>query len=187
MTGASDATGSFWQPKVHNCSIKGSFHKTHQLQFHRIRKMSLPLKWRYINVVANLFKAKTQNWNLPQHLMHTRTDHELQNKLIPTLGQPQGNFSLEHLLWNSNIFCLSLCQGNTPCSHSSLENRNENTPWCNEWKMCISFYFIWDIQVFSMYTVFYPMPEISDFQRTNSEFAKSEQKYPIKITLEYAH
>jgi hypothetical protein len=34
---------------------------------------------------------------------------------------------------------------------------------------------------------FYPMPEISDFQRTNSEFAKSEQKYPVKITLEYAH
>jgi hypothetical protein len=33
---------------------------------------------------------------------------------------------------------------------------------------------------------FYPMPEISDFQRTNSEFAKSEQKYPVKITLEYA-
>jgi hypothetical protein len=33
----------------------------------------------------------------------------------------------------------------------------------------------------------YPMPEISDFQRTNSEFAKSEQKYPVKITLEYAH
>jgi hypothetical protein len=31
------------------------------------------------------------------------------------------------------------------------------------------------------------MPEISDFQRTNSEFVKSEQKYPIKITLEYAH
>jgi hypothetical protein len=30
-------------------------------------------------------------------------------------------------------------------------------------------------------------PEISDFQRTNSEFAKSEQKYPVKITLEYAH
>jgi hypothetical protein len=30
------------------------------------------------------------------------------------------------------------------------------------------------------------MPEISDFQRTNSEFAKSEQKYPVKITLEYA-
>jgi hypothetical protein len=29
----------------------------------------------------------------------------------------------------------------------------------------------------------YPMPEISDFQRTNSEFAKSEQKYPVKITL----
>jgi hypothetical protein len=34
---------------------------------------------------------------------------------------------------------------------------------------------------------FYPMPEISDFQRTNSEFAKSEQKYPVKITLEYTH
>jgi hypothetical protein len=34
---------------------------------------------------------------------------------------------------------------------------------------------------------FYPMPEISDFQRTNSEFAKAEQKYPVKITLEYAH
>jgi hypothetical protein len=29
------------------------------------------------------------------------------------------------------------------------------------------------------------MPEISDFQRTTSEFAKSEQKYPVKITLEY--
>jgi hypothetical protein len=28
-------------------------------------------------------------------------------------------------------------------------------------------------------TVIYPMPEISDFQRTNSEFAKSEQKYPV--------
>jgi hypothetical protein len=26
------------------------------------------------------------------------------------------------------------------------------------------------------------MPEISDFQRTNSEFANSEQKYPVKIT-----
>jgi hypothetical protein len=26
------------------------------------------------------------------------------------------------------------------------------------------------------------MPEISDFQRANSEFAKSEQKYPVKIT-----
>jgi hypothetical protein len=35
--------------------------------------------------------------------------------------------------------------------------------------------------------VIYPMPEISDFQRTNSEFAKSEQKYPVKITLEYEH
>jgi hypothetical protein len=35
--------------------------------------------------------------------------------------------------------------------------------------------------------IIYPMPEISDFQRTNSEFAKSEQKYPVKITLEYAH
>jgi hypothetical protein len=32
-----------------------------------------------------------------------------------------------------------------------------------------------------------PMPEISDFQRTNSEFAKSEQKYPVKITLAYVH
>jgi hypothetical protein len=32
----------------------------------------------------------------------------------------------------------------------------------------------------------YPMSEISDFQRTNSEFAKSEQKYPVKITLAYA-
>jgi hypothetical protein len=31
------------------------------------------------------------------------------------------------------------------------------------------------------------MPEISDFQRTNYEFAKSEQKYPVKITLAYAH
>jgi hypothetical protein len=30
------------------------------------------------------------------------------------------------------------------------------------------------------------MPEISDFQRTNSEFAKSEQKYPVKIILAYA-
>jgi hypothetical protein len=29
----------------------------------------------------------------------------------------------------------------------------------------------------------YPMPEISDFQRTNSELVK----YPMKITLEYAH
>jgi hypothetical protein len=29
----------------------------------------------------------------------------------------------------------------------------------------------------------YPMPEFSDFQRTNSEFAKSEQIYPVKITL----
>jgi hypothetical protein len=38
-----------------------------------------------------------------------------------------------------------------------------------------------------MEIVVYPMPEISDFQRTNSEFAKSEQKYPVKITLEYAH
>jgi hypothetical protein len=28
----------------------------------------------------------------------------------------------------------------------------------------------------------YPMTKISDFQRTNSEFAKSEQKYPVKIT-----
>jgi hypothetical protein len=27
------------------------------------------------------------------------------------------------------------------------------------------------------------MPEISDFQRTNSEFAKSEKKYPVKVTL----
>jgi hypothetical protein len=27
---------------------------------------------------------------------------------------------------------------------------------------------------------FYPMPEISNFQRTNYEFAKSEQKYPVK-------
>jgi hypothetical protein len=27
------------------------------------------------------------------------------------------------------------------------------------------------------------MPEIGDFQRTNSEFAKSEQKYPVKITF----
>jgi hypothetical protein len=34
--------------------------------------------------------------------------------------------------------------------------------------------------------IIYPTPEISDFQRTNSEFAKSEQKYPVKITLEYA-
>jgi hypothetical protein len=34
---------------------------------------------------------------------------------------------------------------------------------------------------------FYPMPEISDLQRTNSEFAKSEQKYPLRITLAYAH
>jgi hypothetical protein len=33
----------------------------------------------------------------------------------------------------------------------------------------------------------YPTPEISDFQRTNSEFAKSEQKKPAKMTLEYAH
>jgi hypothetical protein len=33
----------------------------------------------------------------------------------------------------------------------------------------------------------YPMPEIRDFQRTNSEFAKSEQQYPVKINLEYAH
>jgi hypothetical protein len=31
----------------------------------------------------------------------------------------------------------------------------------------------------------YPMPEISDFQGTNSEFAKSEQRYPVKITLVY--
>jgi hypothetical protein len=37
------------------------------------------------------------------------------------------------------------------------------------------------------FNVIYPMPEISDFQRTNSEFAKSEQRYPVKITLEYAH
>jgi hypothetical protein len=29
------------------------------------------------------------------------------------------------------------------------------------------------------------MPGISDFQRTNSEFTKSEQKYPVKITLAY--
>jgi hypothetical protein len=28
---------------------------------------------------------------------------------------------------------------------------------------------------------------ISDFQSPNSEFAKSEKKYPVKITLEYAH
>jgi hypothetical protein len=28
--------------------------------------------------------------------------------------------------------------------------------------------------------IIYPMPEISDFQRTNSEFAKSEKKYPVK-------
>jgi hypothetical protein len=34
---------------------------------------------------------------------------------------------------------------------------------------------------------FYPMPEISDFHSTNSELAKSEQKYPVKFTLEYAH
>jgi hypothetical protein len=34
---------------------------------------------------------------------------------------------------------------------------------------------------------FISMPEISDFQHTNSEFAKSEQKYPVKITLEYEH
>jgi hypothetical protein len=33
----------------------------------------------------------------------------------------------------------------------------------------------------------YPMLEISDFQRTNSEFVKSEQKYPVKVTLAYAH
>jgi hypothetical protein len=33
----------------------------------------------------------------------------------------------------------------------------------------------------------YPMPEISDFQRTNSEFAKSEQKCPVKITLACTH
>jgi hypothetical protein len=31
------------------------------------------------------------------------------------------------------------------------------------------------------------MLDIGDFQRTNSEFAKSEQKYPVKITLAYAH
>jgi hypothetical protein len=31
------------------------------------------------------------------------------------------------------------------------------------------------------------MPEISDLQRTNSKFPKSEKKYPVKITLEYAH
>jgi hypothetical protein len=31
------------------------------------------------------------------------------------------------------------------------------------------------------------MPEISDFQRTNSEFAKSEQNDPVKITLGYVH
>jgi hypothetical protein len=35
--------------------------------------------------------------------------------------------------------------------------------------------------------LFYPMPEISDFQHTNSELAKSDQRYPVKITLEYAH
>jgi hypothetical protein len=37
------------------------------------------------------------------------------------------------------------------------------------------------------YSSFYPMPEISDFQRTNSEFAKSEQKYPVKITFGRAY
>jgi ribosomal protein S8 len=31
--------------------------------------------------------------------------------------------------------------------------------------------------------MFYPMPEISDFQRTHSEFAKSEQKYPVNISF----
>jgi hypothetical protein len=32
------------------------------------------------------------------------------------------------------------------------------------------------------------MPEISDFQRTNSEFANSEQKYPVKVTsVGYTH
>jgi hypothetical protein len=30
------------------------------------------------------------------------------------------------------------------------------------------------------------MPEISDLQRKNSKFVKSEQKYPVKITLAYA-
>jgi hypothetical protein len=34
---------------------------------------------------------------------------------------------------------------------------------------------------------FYPMPAVGDFQRTNSKFAKSEQKYPVDITLAYAH
>jgi hypothetical protein len=32
-----------------------------------------------------------------------------------------------------------------------------------------------------MILIIYPMPEISDFQRTNSEFVKSEQKYPGNV------
>jgi hypothetical protein len=36
-------------------------------------------------------------------------------------------------------------------------------------------------------TYIYPLSEISDIQCTISEFAKSEQKYPVKITLAYAH
>jgi hypothetical protein len=36
------------------------------------------------------------------------------------------------------------------------------------------------------FLVFYPMPEISDFQR-RLRISKSEQKYPVKITLEYTH
>jgi hypothetical protein len=40
------------------------------------------------------------------------------------------------------------------------------------------------ILLFPWDSTIYPMPEISDFQRTNSEFAKSQQKYPaVKITL----
>jgi hypothetical protein len=38
-----------------------------------------------------------------------------------------------------------------------------------------------------LHRCFYPIPEISDFKRTNFEFSKSEQKYPVKTTLEYAH
>jgi hypothetical protein len=34
----------------------------------------------------------------------------------------------------------------------------------------------------NMDLIIYSMPEISDFQRTSSEFAKSEQKYPVTIT-----
>jgi hypothetical protein len=52
------------------------------------------------------------------------------------------------------------------------------------WRPTTSLGYDWDSNLGSEDDfAFHPMPEISDFQRTNSEFAKSEQKYPIKITL----